>query len=76
MITPEFLEFLRCPLDPSQTRLEIDGKSLVCCRCRIRFPIKEGIPSLIVEEAEMPPGCAKIKNLPCQQGQASTDVKN
>ena len=33
----------------------------------IRIAIKEGIPSLLVEEAELPPGCQSLQDLPCQE---------
>jgi uncharacterized protein YbaR (Trm112 family) len=72
MIDPELLEILRCPLDPSQTRLDLEGDRLICQRCRLRFKIKDGFPVLIVEEAELPPGCAEIEQLPCQQAKAAS----
>ncbi len=67
MISQELLEILRCPLDPRQTHLEAVADALVCQRCRVRFPIKEGIPCMLIEEAELPPGCAAVRDLPCQQ---------
>jgi uncharacterized protein YbaR (Trm112 family) len=67
MISPELLEILRCPLDPSRTRLSLEGDHLVCERCRLRFPIKDGFPVLVVEEAELPPGCDSLNQLPCQR---------
>jgi len=72
MISPELLDLLRCPLDPSHTRLEVGDGGLVCQRCRLTFPVKEGgIPCMLVEEAILPPGCASLKDLPCQQQQAA-----
>ena len=70
MISQELLDILRCPLDPSQTRLTLEGDHLTCQRCRLLFRIKDGFPVLIVEEAELPPGCASVDQLPCQQGKA------
>jgi len=67
MITEELLNILRCPYDPGHTRLDLADGALVCTRCRLRFPIKEGIPCLLVEEAELPPGCDSLQALPCQQ---------
>jgi uncharacterized protein YbaR (Trm112 family) len=67
MLKQDFLDMLRCPLDPTNTRLDQAGDSLVCQRCRLRYPIKDGIPSLIPEEAELPPGCASFESLPCRQ---------
>jgi uncharacterized protein YbaR (Trm112 family) len=67
MISPDLLEILRCPMDPSNTRLSLEGDHLVCQRCALRFPIKDGFPVLIAEEAELPPGCASLEQLPCQR---------
>ena len=74
MISQDLLEILRCPLDPSHVRLEIDGESLVCTRCRLRFPVRHDIPSMLVEEAELPPGCAGLEDLPCQREKANVPV--
>jgi uncharacterized protein YbaR (Trm112 family) len=68
MISQELLDILRCPLDPTRTaRLEQDGDGLVCQRCRLRYPIKEGLPCMLVEEAHLPPGANSLQALPCQQ---------
>jgi uncharacterized protein YbaR (Trm112 family) len=67
MIDPEFLSYLRCPLNPSKTRLLLEGDRLICERCALRFPIKDGFPVLVVEEAELPAGCESVRDLPCQQ---------
>jgi uncharacterized protein YbaR (Trm112 family) len=72
MLKPEFLDMLRCPLDPANSRLDQVDDSLVCQRCRLRYPIKDGIPSLIPEEAELPPGCASLDNLPCRQERSAS----
>jgi uncharacterized protein YbaR (Trm112 family) len=67
MVDPEFLDLLRCPLDPANTRLDLAGDALVCRRCRLEYPIKDGIPSLLPEEAKLPPGCSSLDALPCKQ---------
>lgn len=69
MVSPELLEILRCPMDPSNTRLTLAGAKLICDRCKVNFPIKDGFPVLVIEEAELPPGCESVRNLPCQQNQ-------
>jgi uncharacterized protein YbaR (Trm112 family) len=66
MIDPELLAILRCPLNP-RTRLLPDNNYLVCERCALRFPIKDGFPVLLVEEAELPAGCESTSQLPCQR---------
>jgi uncharacterized protein YbaR (Trm112 family) len=67
MISPELLEILRCPMDPSHTRLELQQDHLVCERCRTRFRIQDGFPVLVIEEAELPEGCTSIDDLPCRR---------
>jgi uncharacterized protein YbaR (Trm112 family) len=67
MISPELLDLLRCPLDPSHTRVETGADGLVCQRCRLTFPVRDGIPCMLVEEAVLPAGCASVAALPCQQ---------
>jgi uncharacterized protein YbaR (Trm112 family) len=67
MIRQELLDILRCPLNPSQTRLRLEGGHLVCERCALKFRIKDGFPVLVVEEAELPTGCESTGDLPCQR---------
>ncbi len=76
MISQELLDILRCPLDPSRAaRLEEEGDALVCQRCRLRYPIKEGLPCMLVEEAQLPPGTASLQALPCQQSPVEQGAK-
>jgi uncharacterized protein YbaR (Trm112 family) len=67
MINPELLEILRCPLDPSHTRVSLEADRLICQRCGLRFKIKDSLPVMVVDEAELPPGCASLDQLPCQR---------
>ena len=67
MISPELVERLRCPMDPRrEARLTQEADRLVCQRCGLRFGIKDGIANMVVEEAELPPGCPSREQLPCQ----------
>jgi len=66
MISADFLEILRCPLDPRQ-RLTLEGDRLICQRCAVVYKIKDGLPVLVADEAELPPGCTNLDQLPCQQ---------
>jgi uncharacterized protein YbaR (Trm112 family) len=52
MIDKELLEILACPLCKTDVKLE-DG-SLVCTKCGRRYPIKDDIPIMLIEEAEPP----------------------
>lgn len=70
MVSQDLLDILRCPMDPSHTRLALEQDHLICERCKTNFKIKDGFPVLIIEEAELPPGCASVEQLPCQQAAA------
>jgi uncharacterized protein YbaR (Trm112 family) len=74
MINQDLLDILRCPMDPSHTRLSLEGESLVCQRCRLKFAIKDGFPNMVVEEAELPPGCESLGQLPCQHEKGRGDA--
>lgn len=63
----KMLEYLRCPFDPSNTRLRFEKERFVCERCALRFCIKDNFPVMLVEEAELPDGCQSLQDLPCQR---------
>ena len=67
MISQDLLDILRCPLNPSNTRLRLQNEHLECERCGLCFKIKDGFPILVVEEADLPKGCESIEQLPCQR---------
>ena len=47
------LELLACP-DTHHAPVREEGEFLVCTECHKRFPIKDGIPVMLLEEA-LPP---------------------
>ena len=51
-VDKELLEILACPVDHSTVREE--GDRLVCTECRRRYPVRDGIPVMLIEEAELP----------------------
>ena len=68
MLTPDALAWLRCPIDPNRAAgLRHEETHLACERCHVRFRVRDGIPDLIADEAELPDGCPSIKHLPCRQ---------
>lgn len=68
MLSPELLAILRCPQDPThQSVLAEENDALVCQRCRLVFPVRDGFPTLLPEEAILPPGCASLDELPCRK---------
>jgi uncharacterized protein YbaR (Trm112 family) len=56
MIDKELLEILACPKCKMEVKLE--GEQLVCTnpQCGLRYPIRDGIPVMLIEEAEKPQG--------------------
>ncbi len=55
MISPELLEILVCPLCKKRLVLKHEGESLQCGECRRVYPIRDGIPILLVDEAVIEP---------------------
>ena len=52
MISKELLDILACPLCKADVRLENDR--IVCTKCGRRYPIKEEMPVMLIDEAELP----------------------
>ena len=57
-IDPDLLEILVCPLTRSKLRVEDD--ELVAEVGGLRYPIRDGIPVLLIEEAKLPEGIASL----------------
>ena len=52
MINQTLLELLACPA--CKAPVTQDGERLVCRQCGRRYPVREGIPVMLIEEAEPP----------------------
>ena len=52
MIDKELLAILACPVCKTDVRLENDR--IVCVKCGRRYPIKDDIPIMLIDEAQMP----------------------
>ncbi len=52
MIDKELLDILACPLCKAEVRLEDD--KIVCTSCGRRYPVKDDIPVMLIDEAELP----------------------
>ena len=50
MIDQKLLEILACPV--CKTAVTPEGDRLVCNQCGRRYPVRDGIPVMLVEEAE------------------------
>ena len=50
MIDAELLAILACPACKSDVQLQEDR--IVCMQCGRKYPVKDGIPVMLVDEAE------------------------
>jgi len=52
MIDKELLDILACPACKADVKAEND--KIVCVSCGRRYPVREGIPVMLIDEAELP----------------------
>jgi hypothetical protein len=54
MIDKQLLDILACP--KCKTAVKLEGERLVCqnAACGLRYPIRNGIPIMLIDEAEQP----------------------
>ena len=52
MIEPWLLEILVCPRCKGELRHQADPEALVCERDRLRYEVRDGIPILLIDEAQ------------------------
>jgi uncharacterized protein YbaR (Trm112 family) len=52
-IQKELLDILVCPLCKEPVRPTPDEQGLKCPKCRRVYPIRDGIPTMIVDEARI-----------------------
>ena len=64
VIDPELLDMLRCPLTGS--RLRHEGDFLVAEVGGLAYPVRDGFPVMLMEEAKLPPGVQSLEVLKAQ----------
>lgn len=50
-ISPDLLEILACPACKTKVELKADGSGLKCVECKRVYPIRDGIPVMLIDEA-------------------------
>ena len=50
MIDKELLDILACP--SCKADIELKGNKIICKKCGKIYPIKDGIPVMLIDEAE------------------------
>jgi hypothetical protein len=58
-LDPDLLSILRCPLTRSPLRQE--GDFLIAEVGGLRYPVREGIPVMLIEEAQLPAGVESLE---------------
>lgn len=48
----DLIDILACPACKGQLTATEDGAYLLCSPCGLRFPVREGIPVMLLDEAE------------------------
>ena len=51
-LSKELMDILACPQCKGGIELLPDASGLVCPVCRLKYPIREDIPIMLVDEAE------------------------
>ncbi len=60
-IDAELLHILRCPI--TRSRLRQEGDFLIAEVGGLAYPIREGIPVMLAEEAKLPEGVSSLDEL-------------
>lgn len=55
-LDPELLEILVCPNDRGEIEYREAEQVIVCLQCGYRYPVRDGIPVMLIDEAEKPTG--------------------
>jgi len=51
-VSKELMDILACPKCKGEVELEEDGNGIICGACRIRYRVEDGIPIMLIDEAE------------------------
>lgn len=56
MVDKELLDILACPVSDCHGEIKLDeeDQKLVCQKCGRKYPIRDGIPVMLADEAELP----------------------
>jgi len=53
-IDKDLMEILACPSCRGPVEEHEDEQVIVCTKCGLRYPIRDGIPIMLIDEAEKP----------------------
>lgn len=52
-ISKELLEILVCPFCKGEVQLKSDDNGIKCLKCHRVYPIRDGIPVMLIDEARI-----------------------
>ncbi len=52
MLNKDLLEILVCPKCKGDLDYDQENEKLICQKCRLKYPIKDDIPVMLIDEAE------------------------
>ena len=50
-LAPQLLEILVCPKCKGRLEHSVENASLTCPACRLQYPVRDGIPIMLIDEA-------------------------
>ena len=54
MVDKKLLDILACPACKGEIEYDEKNEKLICQECDRRYPIRDGIPVMLIDEAELP----------------------
>lgn len=55
-VDKELLDILICPSCRGDIEYRQEQEVIVCLKCGLRYPVRDGIPVMLIDEAERPQG--------------------
>lgn len=52
LIDPTLAEVLVCPVEKAELTQDVEASRLECTQCGRRYPVRDGIPIMLIDEAE------------------------
>jgi hypothetical protein len=56
LIDKELLNILACPACKGGIEYDQENQKLICQKCGRKYPIRDDIPVMLIDEAELPEG--------------------
>lgn len=50
-VSPQLLAILVCPKCKGELEYLVSEPSLICHACKLRYPVRDGIPIMLIDEA-------------------------